>query len=239
MIDAAFAQAFETTWPAADYADCGGFRVGLGQGAGGRVSSARPAGAWAEDDIDKVEAQCRAWHQPALFRVMSDDSALQDALISRGYFRQNPTTLMVAPIKLLTAEPLPPLKAFAVWPPMAIQREVWAEAGRVDPSRQAVMDRAPEPKAALLGRVSDRAAGAGFVAVADGVAMVHAMEVLPDRQRQGVAGWMMRQVAFWAADHGATRVGLAVADDNVAALATYRRLGFEVIGNYAYYGKPA
>ena len=44
-MDAALAEAFEISWPASEYADAGGFRVGRGLGAGGRVSSARAVGA--------------------------------------------------------------------------------------------------------------------------------------------------------------------------------------------------
>ncbi|RJK98847.1 GNAT family N-acetyltransferase, partial [Paracoccus siganidrum] len=32
MIDAALREAFQATWPAAEYADAGGFRVGCGLG---------------------------------------------------------------------------------------------------------------------------------------------------------------------------------------------------------------
>ena len=55
--DPDLARAFETTWPAAEYADAGAFRVGRGYGAGGRVSSARALRQdWDEADIPAVEA---------------------------------------------------------------------------------------------------------------------------------------------------------------------------------------
>lgn len=232
--DDAVAAAFEATWPATETVRCGGIVVGRGRGAGGRVSSARADGPWCERDLDAAEAQHRAWDQPPLFRAWDDDRELISALTTRGYRPDTPTLVMAAPIGALTDRPLPRVTAFAVWPPLAIQREIWA-AGSIDPARQAVMEQVPEPKAALLGRIRDRAAGAGFVACHGDIGMVHAVEVLPDFRRQGLAGWMMRQAAFWAADHGATRIALAVSRANAGAQATYASLGFAQAGSYTYH----
>ena len=142
---------------------------------------------------------------------------------------------MAAPVTALTDRPIPPVTAFAIWPPLAIQRQIWV-AGNINPARQVVMERVSQPKAALLGRIRDRAAGAGFVALHDRTAMVHAVEVLPAFRRQGLAGWMMRQAAQWAQEFGATRIGLAVSRVNTTAQATYASLGFTVQGSYAYNG---
>ena len=97
---------------------------------------------------------------------------------------------------------------------------------------------ARETRSFRLRGTDDRAAGAGFAAVQGDVAMVHAVEVLPAFRRQGVAGWMMRQAALWAADRGALRIGLAVSRDNAAARATWDRLGFVEAAGYAYYARP-
>ena len=235
-MDAALARAFEETWPAAEYADAGGFRVGRGLGAGGRVSSARAVGAWVSNDIAAAEAIHRGWGQQPMFRVLDSDTDLVAALTAAGYRRDTPTAIMEALVSALTDRPIPPLTTFAIWPPLAIQRDIWA-AGNITPSRQAVMDRVAAPKTAILGRIDDRAAGAAFAAVCDAVAMVHAVEVLPAFRRRGLAGWMMRQVALWAAEQGAARIGLAVSRANTGARATYDRLGFAEIAGYAYYAK--
>ncbi|WP_131578932.1 GNAT family N-acetyltransferase, partial [Paracoccus nototheniae] len=206
--------------------------------AGGRVSSARASGPWTPDDLAAAEAQHAAWGQPPLFRAWGDEGDLIAALTDRGYVADNPTLIMASPVAALTDRALPPVTAFAVWPPLAIQRQIWA-AGNIGPARQAVMDLVPHPKAALLGRLRDRAAGAGFVAIHGPVAMVHAVEVLEGFRRQGLAGWMMRQAAFWAAEQGASRIGLAVSRANRGAAATYASLGFSPAGHYAYYLRPA
>lgn len=235
-MDADLAAAFEETWPAAEYADVGGFRVGRGLGAGGRVSSARVIGPWSAGDIPAVEVIHRAWGQRLMFRALDGDRDLIAALEAAGYRRETPTAIMVTPVAALTDLPLPPVTTFAVWSPLAIQREIWA-AGNIGPERQAVMERTPQPKVALLGRMDDRAAGAGFVALHGTVAMVHGIEVLPDFRRRGVAGWMMRQAAFWAAEQGADRIGLAVSHANTGARATYDRLGFAEVAGYGYFAR--
>lgn len=237
-MDTALAQAFEKTWPAADHADAGGFRVGRGLGAGGRVSSARAVGAWSPDDFAGVEAIHRGWGQQPMFRVPDSDTALADALAAAGYRRDSPTAIMQAPVAALTGDPIPPVTTFAVWPPLAIQRDIWS-AGNINPARQAVMDRVAGPKTAILGRMDDRAAGAAFAAIHGDVVMVHAVEVLPAFRRRGMAGWMVRQAAIWAAGQGATRIGLAVSRDNAGAWATWNRLGFTEVAGYAYYARSS
>ena len=233
-MDAALAEAFEATWPAAEYGDTGGFRVGRGLGAGGRVSSARTIGRWTEADIDAAIARHRGWDQQPVFRVSDDDTALTAALEARGFRRETPTAIMEIATSGLTDHEVPPVTAFALWPPLAIQREIWAE-GNIGTARQAVIDRVPQPKTAILGRVSDRAAGAAFVAIHGGVAMVHCVEILTEWRRRGLAGWMMRQAAFWAEEQGVTRMGLAVSRANTGAVALYRALGFREVAGYGYY----
>lgn len=232
--DQALAHAFEASWPPALTRQAGGFLVGLGEGAGGRVSSALALPDWRPDDIPLAEAQHRAWGQRPLFRAWDGDHALIAALKGRGYGVEIPTLVLEAPVAALTDRPLPPVTGFALWPPLAIQRRIW-EAGNINPARQAVMDRVALPKAALLGRLHDRAAAAGFVAAAGDVAMLHGLEVLRDFRRQGLAGWMVRQAAFWAAEQGATRLALAMSEANAAAHALYRGLGFTKAARYGYY----
>lgn len=233
-MDAALAEAFEATWPSADYADAGGFRCGRAPGAGGRVNSARVLGDWTPDDIEAVIGVYRGWDQPPVFRVIDGDDDLRQALEARGFRRTMPTAILSCPVAGLTDRQIPPVTAFAIWPPLAIQRDIWG-AGNIGPARQAVMWRVPEPRTAILGRIKDRAAGSAFAAVSGDVAMIHAVEILTDWRRLGLAGWMMREAAFWAADQGASRIALAVSRPNLAALALYQRLGFTEVADYGYF----
>lgn len=235
IADPDIARAFETTWPAAEYADAGGFVVGRGLGGGGRVGSARRRRSdWSGADLPAVEAVQRGWNQPLRFRVADDDTDLQEALAARGYRHDTPTVILAAECGALADRAIPPLTAFAIWPPLAMQRDIW-ESGSVTPARQAVMDRVTLPRTALLGRLHDRAAGAAFVASDGPVAMIHALEVVPALRRQGMAGWLLRMAAEWAATQGASRLALAVRRDNGAARAAYAQAGFTELGGYGYW----
>lgn len=233
--DAALARAFETTWPAAEFADAGGFRVGRGLGGGGRVSSARTLRPdWSEKDIAAAEALHRGWDQRPMFRLPDSDKRLAEALARRGYAVGTPTAIMVADCAALADPAAPAMTAFAIWPPLAIQRDLWA-AGNIGPARQAVMGRIDLPRTALMARLDDRAAGAGFVAADGPVAMIHAIEIPPAFRRRGLAGWLVRKAAEWALQNGAPRLGLAVSRANTGARALYDRLGFTEICGYSYW----
>lgn len=230
----AFPPAWDTTWPAAAYAAIGGFRVGRAMGGGGRVGAARAVGAWDAADIPAVERQHAAWDQPASFAVMEGDAALADALRAHGFVATAPTLILQIPAATLAAGPIPPVTAFEVWPPLAIQQDLWVAAG-IGPARQAVMSRVSLPRTAILGRVEDRAAGAAFVAVDGQTAMLHALAVLPRWQRKGLAGWMLRRTGMFAARHGAQVLALAVSEPDGPARALYDAAGFETVGRYHYW----
>jgi GNAT superfamily N-acetyltransferase len=133
----------------------------------------------------------------------------------------------------LTDVQIPRVTTFAMWEPLAIIRETWA-AGGIGPARQAVMERVAGPKTAILGRHNDKPAGAGFCAIHDGTAMVHALEVPPHQRRNGMGAWMMRQAAFWAAEQGATEITVLCTKRNEAANGLYASLGMALVGQYHY-----
>lgn len=234
MISAEFDAAWQATWPAADYTQIGGFRVGRGQGGGGRVSAARVTGPWDAADIADVEAQHADWGQPELFAVEDLDTALADALAAKGYVATKPTLILDADIASLADVRIPAVTALETWPPLAIVRDLWAEQ-EISPARQAVMERAAMPKTSILGRVEDRAAGAGFVSVHGRFATIHALAVLPQFRRKGVAGWIIRRAAKFGQQDGADRLALAVTQANSGARAVYDALGFQQIGSYSYW----
>ena len=233
---AALDAAFEASWPGADHAMAGPIRISHAPDAGDRVNSARPTGpGWTEADIDRAIDIQAGWGQPPLFRLAEGD-ALGPWLLARGWQAQKPTRLLTAPLSGLTDTPVPRVTAFAVWPPLAIQRDLWTETG-IGAARQAVMDRVALPKAAILGRIEDRAAGVAFIAADGPCAVLHALEVLPAQRRKGLAGWMIREAAFWARDQGAQTMLLAVTAGNAPAQALYHGLGFTDIGGYSYYSR--
>jgi GNAT superfamily N-acetyltransferase len=237
IADPEIARVFESSWPAVEYADAGGFRVGRGQGGGGRVSSARALGPdWDSTAIAGIAAIQRGWGERPMFRVADGDDALQQTLTDEGFRHEGPTAVMAADCADLAARPRPGLSAFDIWPPLAIQAQIWA-AGNISAGRQAAMQRVTLRRTALLGRVQDRAAGAAFVAMDGPVAMIHAIEVVPALRRQGVAGWLLGLAAQWAQVGGATRLALAVSRSNTGARALYDRIGFVEVGSYGYWSR--
>ncbi len=223
----------DATWPAAATHRAGGFLLREGKGGGKRVSAASATGAWSDHDIAQAEAQHRALGQDALFMIRPEDQALDDALARRGYQMIDPVVALSAPIKRLATETAPPITAFCLWPPLQIMRDIWAEDG-IGPGRLAVMDRATGPKCAVLGRAEDRAAGAGFVGLHQGTAMLHALCVLPQLRRRGLARWMLRESAHWAQARGAHSYCLVVTRANAGAIAFYESLGMVQTTQYHY-----
>lgn len=222
----------DATWPAASSRTAGGFRVREGKGGGSRVSCASLLGPYDGADIDAAIAAHRAFGQAPKFMIRPGEEALDAALDARGFELFDPVTIYTAPLGDLSDE-VPPVTAFAHWPPLSITREVWAEGG-IGPERQAVAERAPAPKAAVLGRRQDRAAGAAFIAVHGDIAMLHGLVVLPAFRRMGLAAAIMAEATRWAGENGAQTLALVVTQANDPANALYARLGMTPACRYHY-----
>ncbi|SPH16716.1 hypothetical protein DEA8626_00227 [Defluviimonas aquaemixtae] len=223
----------EATWPAAAQHAAGAFVVREGRGGGQRVSCATAEGSWSETDIDAAEAVHQALGQPPLFMIRADEDDLDAALAERGYRIKDPVHIYSGPSASLAEPPPKPISAFALWPPLAMMRDLWAEGG-IGPARLAVMERAEAPKTAILGRVRDRASGVAYVAIHTETAMMHALYVIPDQRRQGSALNIVRKSAGWAQHHGAERFSVLVTQANQSANALYSSLGMQIVGHYHY-----
>ena len=100
------------------------------------------------------------------------------------------------------------------------------------------MARAHGPKTGMLARFKDKPGGVGFVAIHQGTAMLHALEILPHQRKQGLGGWMMRGAAIWAQANGAERIAVICTRENDGANALYSSLGMCVVGGYHYRRAP-
>ncbi|MEP2715059.1 GNAT family N-acetyltransferase [Pseudophaeobacter sp.] len=236
--DPKYYEVVEATWPAVAKRNLGPVSLREGQGAGSRVSAASVTGAATEAEIEAAEAAMRAMGQDCLFMIYDGQDALDNQLAARGYQVKDPVNLWLCPIETLMDVEIPRVTTFALWSPLEIQREIWI-AGGIGTERQAVMERVSVPKAALLGRYDDKPAGAGFVAVHDGTAMVHALEILPHQRRHGMGAWMMRQAAFWAAENGAREMAVLCTKENAGANGLYAALGMRCSGEYHYRHLPS
>jgi len=227
--DALFA-ALEGTWPALSHKSVAGWTIRDGAGGGKRVSAATTADEGAS--IAKAESAMRALSQAPLFMLRADQSVLHDRLAACGYRCVDPSVIYAAPVAAIAQEP-PAISLYPVWPPLAIMRSIWADGG-IGPARAQVMARVRGPKAGLIARSQDRAAGAAFCAVHGDIAMVHAVEVSPALRRKGVARNIVQGAAFWAQAQGAHWLALAVTEANQPARALYDALGMQVVAQYSY-----
>ncbi|MDR7126144.1 GNAT family N-acetyltransferase [Pseudotabrizicola sp. 4114] len=227
------AEVMERTWPPARAFAVGPWCIRDGQGGGKRVSAATAGPEWRDEDIPQAEAAMAALDQGPLFLIRQGDDLLDQALQSRGYRVVDPVVAYVAPASALADPPAPPMAAFAHWPPLAICSEIWAEGG-IGAARVAVMQRACTPKCAILGRAQDQPTGVAFVAIHQGVAMLHALEVRPPARRQGSAHNILRAAGAWAQENGADTLSLVVTVANTAARNLYASLGMGVVGQYHY-----
>lgn len=229
-------QALDATWPAIARHPAGGWLVGEGRGGGKRVSSAVAASGDALSTIDLAEAAHKKLGQPPLFCLRAGQQALDDALAARGYAKVDPVVIYQCAADRFADAPPERLTTFPIWPPLAIMTELWEE-GQIDAARLAVMDRVAGPRAAILGRMDDRAAGVAFVGIAGNVAMVHALHVDPTMRRKGLARNLMRAAGQWARAAGASHLAVAVTEANLAANGLYRTLGMERVAHYHYRAK--
>jgi len=211
------------TWPAARETRVGPWTIRDGQEGGQRVSAATADGSFDLQDLKSGEAAMKQLGQPSLFMVREGETQLDTVLAANGYTIKDPVNLYVCPITHLTDVEIPRVTAFTIWEPLQIMHDIWAKGG-IDAARYHVMQRAECRKTALLGRWNDHPAGTGYVGIHDGIAMVHALEILEHQRGMGVGQWMMRRAAVWA----------QAQRDNAAANGLYASLGMTLTGTYHY-----
>ncbi len=221
----------EATWPAAETVDQAGWRLRRGVGGGQRVSAARRIAPDAE--IDHAIAAMRAWDQTRLFQLTEQDADLDAALAARGFVVTDRSPIYTCPTEALLDDRPETARVIRGDIRVALMDDIWS-AGGIGPARRAVMDRVTGPKQYLLARIGDRPAGVAFVAIHDGVAMIHAVEVLADHRRQGAARMLMAAAARFGLEAGAPMFALATTSHNTAANALYLALGMTVTARYHY-----
>jgi GNAT superfamily N-acetyltransferase len=223
----------EATWPPALRFDDGPVTLRDGAGGGKRVSGATARQPVTTDELPRAEAAMRAMGQDPLFMIREGDAELDALLEAEGYQIIDPVNLYVGNVADLLAKPLAKVTTFTIWEPLAVMHDIWA-AGGIGPDRVAVMQRATCPKTSIFGRDSNRPAGAAYVGIHRGVAMVHALEILERHRGVGLGKQMMRRAALWASENGAERVSAVCIQANQGANALYASLGMALVGTYHY-----
>ncbi|MEL6840396.1 MAG: GNAT family N-acetyltransferase [Pseudomonadota bacterium] len=225
------------TWPASAKQALGPWTIRLDDSGSSRVSAATAEQPIEDADIPLAEAAMREAGQVPLFMIREGEDALDTLLAARGYVIKDPVNMYAAPIDDIATNRPPAVTTFEVWPPLAVQTDVWA-AGGIGHGRIAVMDRARAPKTTLLGRINDRPAGTIYIGIAADCAMIHALEVAEHDRRQGLAKHLTQGAAFWARDNGAAYMTLVTTVANTAANALYSSIGMSLVGHYHYRTLP-
>ncbi|MGR3491815.1 MAG: GNAT family N-acetyltransferase [Shimia sp.] len=204
----------------------------LGEGRGLPGGAAGRTGGGGALSVASAERAMGGLCQPLMFQIRGEDRALDAELHALGYAIVDPCVIYAGRAEKLAA-PLPPVRCWTLWPPLAIQRDIWAEGG-IGPGRVDIMERAGGPKASILARIDDQPAGAGFVSSTGGLAMLHALETRAKHRRKGVGRDMMRAAANWCVAHGIEWLTLIVTERNAAARQLYEGLGMTEVGRYHY-----
>lgn len=223
----------DATWPAAEKIAFGPWTLRRGAGGGSRVSAATTDRSVSEDQIDAAMAEMYGLDQDPIFMVRDGQDELDAMLESKGLVIKDPVAAYSINLETCGWPQPQRMTGFAMWPPLSVCLDIWQE-GDIGPARVAIMDRAVEPKTALFGRAEDKPAGTGFVAIKDGIAMLHALEVRDTARRHGLGRELMHSAGYWADAHGARHLSLMVTKANEAANALYRGLGMEAVGSYHY-----
>lgn len=225
----------DSTWPAARYERRGAWMLREGQGGGSRVSATTCEALLSdpEAEISAAEEAMTELGQALIFQIRPGEEAFDAMLKERGYVVKDPVTIYACSVDALCDVAIPRVTVLHIWEPLAIMREIWAEGG-IGPERLDVMTRARGPKTSMLGRLKDKPGGVAFAAIHEGIAMVHAVEVLVHQRRSGMGRWFMRAAAFWARDNGAHTLSVMCTTANEAANALYSSIGMQVVGDYHY-----
>ncbi|XOF33948.1 MAG: N-acetyltransferase family protein [Candidatus Electrothrix sp. YB6] len=114
----------------------------------------------------------------------------------------------------------------------SIEEDFAADAARQEQGLQLLLDNS---RTAVLvaeqeGQVVGMCTGQLLISTAEGglSALVEDVVLLPEWRGQGIGRQLMKAIADWATEQGATRVQLLADRNNSSALAFYNRLGYRV-----------
>lgn len=228
-------------WPASEEVLIGGYVARFAAGYTKRANSVNRVAAPSmspDELIPACEALYRERGLPAIFRLIDceESAALDGYLARRGYTERDHTAVMIAPAYDVAGS-APPESGFT-----PLELDAWLDAymqlSQASPhTREAhrrILQAIPTPR--LFASI-----------VADGALVACGMGVLegewfglfdivtdPQRRRQGHGSRLVRQMAGWAWERGATTCYLQVVRSNAPALAMYTRLSFTEAYGYRY-----
>lgn len=216
-------EAVNATWPAASTQSHKGWLIQDGQGGGKRVSAAIQLTSSAK--IRDAESAMVELGQSKLFMIRQGEDKLDEHLNDLGYELIDQVVLMVAPIEELERR----VDGEYLQLPNSCAKNIW-QAGGIGPARLSVMARSSCPKTYVT--IADK--GIAYVAIHNGIAMAHAVEVSIDHRRQGLGKTIMHHIAGWAHNQGAKYLSVITVKNNIAARTLYQNMGMTEVGEYHY-----
>lgn len=223
-----------------DQEELDGWLLPFDRGTVNRAKSAVPLqhAVFDETVLGRIEARYEARGLPAIFRIAAEPcfDALRRELKRRGYITQRPVLVQVAATK--------DMHAVSTQAPAEVAHspdEGWAAlflGEGFDPvdgaSRVKTLSRARDSLYASV-RENGKTTAVGAAAFGHGWSSVHGMRTDLACRGRGLAGRVLAGLADAALKNGFERTFLQVEEGNAAALALYRRAGFETAWCYEYW----
>jgi len=240
--------AADEAWPAPVRDRLGSWLLRGAQGWTGRANSALPVGDPDRPLPEAVDAVLR-WYagqgQQALVNTPLPLAAPVGAeLDRRGWTARPPVLVQTVPLSgLLAAAPPraePPVVELTRAPDPGWLAVTTGRKGTFPPAAMQVLTEVVQVRFARV-RIDGRvvAAGRGTVTGAGRWLGLTLIEVVDEARRRGLAGQLVRALAEWGAEVGASRAFLQVEQHNTAAVTLYRRLGFTTHHTYLTREAPA
>ena len=235
------------TWPPIEAWSYDGWVMRFARGFTRRCNSVTPCARGTQPialKIEACEAAYAARHLPAVFRLPStaaEAEELDAALLARGYYSADKTSIRVKPLD----GPLPdPDGEIDIAP--GITREwlaharLWNKLGAEQAATFAeIVAGIRDPTAFALVWSGDTPVAAGIGVLQQNLVCLHAIVAAPEARRRGFGRAVTLGLLRWGKEQGAASAYLQVVKSNTPALRLYNELGFNrEVYRYHYRGRP-
>ena len=232
-----------SAWPALETANVDGWLWRYSGGGYGRANSVFTldfAGPDLEAAIDTIEMYYQFRGRRARFRLsdVSEPAGLTMALEARGY-RPEPENLILAKAVESRKYDLREVE----WTSLPSPNWLRVYFGVIDEPRRRsapeILAAVPHPLAYFSVRRRGITLSCGLATIEDGIATLECIATREETRRRGGAKAILGGIEAWARQEGAHTLHLQVAGTNTAAVALYRKFGFEPVGRYTYWSADA